>query len=271
MSNFFARRGMAYINEPKRSCGALLGIGTGVLADGRLNDDEIQFLDRWLVENDAIANEYPGDVLHARIKAALADGVITEAERAHLLYTLLKLIGGTLEELAAATHVSELALDDVPRVEFPGARCVRSAHRAARRAHHPERHEKAALPPWPPSSPALHRASHLHVSTGCASRSPKPCMSVPIAIRTIATRVAVWPSVVVQNGIWSGLGVVRTTQYSERMATTTTSAPDRGRALQSQRMYPRTTPPAAIAAQEITIATCFMKAHLRPIAASNNA
>jgi len=122
MSDFFGRRGAAYINELKRSCGALVGIATGMLADGHLNDEEIRFLDRWLIENDAVASEYPGDILHARIRAVLADRVVTEEERAHLAQTIQKIIGGRLEQLAADSHVSELALDDVPRVDFAGAR-----------------------------------------------------------------------------------------------------------------------------------------------------
>jgi len=122
VTNFFARRGAAYANEMKRSFGALVGIAQGVLCDQKLVDQEIRFLDAWLTENDAIAAEWPGDVVHQRIRAALADGVITESERAHLVETLQQLIGGRLEDLASSTHVTSLAFDDVAQVEFPGAR-----------------------------------------------------------------------------------------------------------------------------------------------------
>ena len=98
--NFFARQGAAYINELRRSCGALMGIAQGILCDRHLADAEIHFLNEWLTQNDAIANEWPGDVLHYRIRAALADGVITEDERKHLVDTLQQLIGGALEDLA---------------------------------------------------------------------------------------------------------------------------------------------------------------------------
>ena len=122
MTNFFARRGAAYVNEMKRSLGALVGIAQGILCDRKLTDDEIRFLDTWLTENDAIASEWPGEVIHKRVRAVLADGVITESERTHLINTLQQLIGGTLEELATSTHVTGLAFDDVPRVEFSGSR-----------------------------------------------------------------------------------------------------------------------------------------------------
>lgn len=113
MSNFFASQYAGYANDMKRSLGALVGIAQGLLCDGQLTDSEIRFLDAWLTENDAIANAWPGEVVHARVKAALADGVITEAEREHLLDTLTQLIGGSLDELAASTHVTGLALDSI--------------------------------------------------------------------------------------------------------------------------------------------------------------
>lgn len=121
MTNFFTRQAGAYRNDLKRSLGALLGIAQGLLADRHLSDQEITFLNDWLGANDVIATAWPGDVVYARIKAALADGVISEAERTHLVDTLHKLIGGALDELAASTHVTQLAFDDIPRIAFPGA------------------------------------------------------------------------------------------------------------------------------------------------------
>lgn len=55
MTNFFARRGAAYVNEMNRSLGALLGISTGILSDRQLADAEIRFLNDWLHANSAIA------------------------------------------------------------------------------------------------------------------------------------------------------------------------------------------------------------------------
>ena len=119
--NIFARRAAGYINELRRSCGALMGIAQGVLCDRQLVDAEIHFLNEWLTHNDAIANEWPGDVLYYRVRAVLADGVITEPERKHMVETLQQLIGGALEDLASSTHVTKLAFDDVPYIEFPNS------------------------------------------------------------------------------------------------------------------------------------------------------
>lgn len=118
MSNFFARLGAAYANEMKRSLGALVGIAQGLLCDRQLTDQEIVFLDKWLIENDAIANAWPGDIIHARVRSVLADRIVTEAERAYLVDTLNQLIGGSFEQLSNRTHVTGLAFDDVERISF---------------------------------------------------------------------------------------------------------------------------------------------------------
>jgi len=111
MVNFFARQAIAYKNELNQSCSELTGLAEGLIADKQLNDAEIQFLHRWLERHDVVACQWPGDVLHARVKAVISDGVITEEERGHLLDTLRLLVGGHLDRLAEAPRVNELALD----------------------------------------------------------------------------------------------------------------------------------------------------------------
>jgi len=122
MSDFFARQGVAYINSMKRSFGVLVGIAQGLMCDRQLIDDEISFLKNWLDANDEIAHEWPGDIVYDRVREALADGVVVEAERAYLVKTLQELIGTPLDEVAANSHVTELAFDEVVVVGFPRAR-----------------------------------------------------------------------------------------------------------------------------------------------------
>jgi len=122
MSNFFTRQSAEFRNDLNRSLGALVGIAQGLICDAKLNDDEIQFLNRWLHENENISLTWPGDVIHERIRTALEDGVVTESEREHLMQTLQQLIGGTLDELAESTHVTSLAFDDVDTVQFQNGR-----------------------------------------------------------------------------------------------------------------------------------------------------
>ena len=121
MSDFFARRGATYINEMNRSLGALLGIATGVLADKTLVDGEIRFLKDWLHNNSAFATAWPGDVIYQKVEDVLADGIITESERAHLVQALQQLIGGTLSDLAESKHVTQMIPFETPTMIFSGA------------------------------------------------------------------------------------------------------------------------------------------------------
>lgn len=119
MTNFFARQAAEYRNQLNQSCSELVGIAEGLIADRQLNDDEIRFLNRWLETHDVVSCDWPGDVLHAKVKEVLADGAVTEEERAHLINTLKMLVGGRLDDLAESPKVNELALDKVDRVTFP--------------------------------------------------------------------------------------------------------------------------------------------------------
>jgi len=116
--NLYQRQAIAFNNEMRRSCGALLGIVQGLLADHHLNDTEIVFLRDWLAQNESINGIWPGSVILAQVRDVLTDGQVTDAERAHLGTILQDLVGGRLDEIAEATHVSGLALDDVEVIDF---------------------------------------------------------------------------------------------------------------------------------------------------------
>jgi NAD-dependent DNA ligase len=111
-----------YYNDLKRSAAALIGIAQGVICDRHLSDDEIRFLNEWLCNNDEITLDWPGNIICEKVRNTLADGVITDGERQHLVDTLQALIGGTIETLAAATHVSQLILDEVNEITHREAR-----------------------------------------------------------------------------------------------------------------------------------------------------
>ena len=76
----------------------LMGIANGILADGVLNHEEVRFLKAWLRDNAEVANVFPGNIIAARIGAAMADGRIDPGELEHLKQTLKDLVGGTLQE-----------------------------------------------------------------------------------------------------------------------------------------------------------------------------
>ena len=102
----------------RQSLGELLGLARGLLADQDLSDGEIEFLDKWLEDRYAMTSSFPGNVIHDRIKEVLADGVITEDERNHLVETLNMLIEGRLDDLTEQVDLSELWFDEVGLIEF---------------------------------------------------------------------------------------------------------------------------------------------------------
>jgi len=102
----------------KRSLGELLGLARGLLADQELSNEEITFLDNWLEERWEMTASFPGNVIHDRIKEVLADGVVTEEERSHLVDTLNMLIEDRLEDLAEQVDLTELWFDDVGLIDF---------------------------------------------------------------------------------------------------------------------------------------------------------
>lgn len=119
MTNLYTRQAAAFRNEMRQSCAALVGIVQGMLADQELNDREIVFLRDWLSGAENVSLTWPGSLIYAQIKDLLADGLVTTDERAHLQDTLLKLLGGTLDDLAQSTHVSALPLDDAIEIDVP--------------------------------------------------------------------------------------------------------------------------------------------------------
>jgi NAD-dependent DNA ligase len=105
----------------KRSCESLIGICSGLIADGDLNDREIVFLSTWLSENEAISRTWPGEVVFARVREVMADGIITPEERAYLVSTLEQLAGGSFAETGAVGFNSNaLPTDDSVEIEIPG-------------------------------------------------------------------------------------------------------------------------------------------------------
>jgi len=106
----------------KQSLGELLGLARGLLADQELSDSEIEFLHQWLEDRYSMTSSFPGNVIYNRIKEVLADGVVTEDEREHLVETLNMLVEGRLEELTDQVDLTELWFDEVGLIEFHDAR-----------------------------------------------------------------------------------------------------------------------------------------------------
>lgn len=93
----------------------LLGICNGILADGVLTDNEIQFLKNWLDRSIGAMNDWPGNIIRSRIREIIEDGVITEEERQSLIEILTKTAGSNVL-LLNAQGATRLPIDDPPPV-----------------------------------------------------------------------------------------------------------------------------------------------------------
>jgi len=102
----------------RKSLNNLMGIVNGLVCDNQLADTEIQFLATWLEENQHIADQYPANIVFRRVREVLADGVITDEERADLLADLKAISGNEFMESGAAlpAHIAAV-FDDDPYVE----------------------------------------------------------------------------------------------------------------------------------------------------------
>lgn len=102
-----------------RSMQLLLGICSGIASDQNINDQEIAYLQTWLLEHDSIRDQWPASAIHSRIKEITADGIITAEEREQLLLRLQELSGNYFNETgAAATEAPVMPLDDDPSIYF---------------------------------------------------------------------------------------------------------------------------------------------------------
>lgn len=98
-----------------RSTQVLMGICSGLVADGNLNDMETSFLSTWLAEHSDAAHIWPGDAVAARIRSILSDGVITSDERDDLIKLLSTLCGNEFAETGSVTvSAPGVPYDDIP-------------------------------------------------------------------------------------------------------------------------------------------------------------
>jgi hypothetical protein len=74
----------------------LIGVCRGVIADGRVDEQEAIFLGQWIENHREIADRWPVNILYARLVEMLRDGIMSESERAELLLTLRDLTGESL-------------------------------------------------------------------------------------------------------------------------------------------------------------------------------
>jgi hypothetical protein len=89
-------RGILWNHYFSKAFDQLKGMCCGVLADGKVTDEEAEFVRRWIDQNAAVERVWPFTEIARRVRAVFADGVITEEERDELREIMDEIIGGRL-------------------------------------------------------------------------------------------------------------------------------------------------------------------------------
>jgi hypothetical protein len=105
----------------ERCIDELIGLCKGIIADGRVEQNEAEFLKSWLENNREVAGVWPANVLNERINKIFADGVIDEGEQVDLAHLLARFTGVVPGVSDAEQLATRLPVDDpVPDVDFTG-------------------------------------------------------------------------------------------------------------------------------------------------------
>lgn len=103
-----------------RKVNELVGLCQGLLADGLLNQEEVEYLQKWLVKNSAYQNNPVIANLLSRVDAILADKHLNPEEGMELFDTLKNFSGGDFE-LGELQKSTSLPVDrPPPDILFPG-------------------------------------------------------------------------------------------------------------------------------------------------------
>jgi NAD-dependent DNA ligase len=98
----------------------MLGLAKGVLADGKVTEDEAMALINWADEHPDVILAWPANVLYRRLRAVFEDGYASPEEREDLAGLLQELIGGEPGTVGGETKTTGLPLNDPPpTMEIP--------------------------------------------------------------------------------------------------------------------------------------------------------
>lgn len=105
-----------------RAVDELLGVCKGIVADGRVNQEEALFLCGWLEANRRVCEGWPADILRARVAEYLEDGILDSDEKEEL-FDLLRRTAGKAESVDSINLSTMLPFDSpLPDLIFHGRR-----------------------------------------------------------------------------------------------------------------------------------------------------
>lgn len=104
-----------------RQLDEMIGLIRGVLADGALRQEEVEFLLRWIESNRVVMDQWPASAIYPRIVAALADDVVDADEESELMQLLLSTVGDKSKPAVPSVHASTTLplTEPVPAIVFP--------------------------------------------------------------------------------------------------------------------------------------------------------
>lgn len=103
-----------------RQVDELIGLARGLIADGMINQQEVEFLQKWLVANGSASDQPMINTLYKRVTEILADGVVDQVEMAELLDTLSRFANRDFE-LGETLKATSLPLSiPAPSLTFTG-------------------------------------------------------------------------------------------------------------------------------------------------------
>jgi len=102
-------------HKDNRDIDIFTGICIGMLCDGHVNIDELNYLHEWLIQHNNIANKYPASSITKNIGRWVEDGKIDEGEEIELLKTLTAIASGS-------TDNDDLFCSPEPEIFIQGAR-----------------------------------------------------------------------------------------------------------------------------------------------------
>ena len=113
--------GEATSAELESSFNELLGMISGIVADGKVTEQEYHCLNDWLKDNDLVVKHWPANAIAKRIRDILAAGLVAEDELSELLTTLKQMCGNEFEDTGLADGgVAEVFSDDLESFDHNG-------------------------------------------------------------------------------------------------------------------------------------------------------
>jgi NAD-dependent DNA ligase len=104
-----------------RQINELIGLAHGIIADGAVNQAEVEYLFKWIAANAILTDNPVINRLYRRVNQILDDGRLDQEEAADLLETLTRFSAGDFE-IGEALKATTLPLcDPAPELKFYGS------------------------------------------------------------------------------------------------------------------------------------------------------